>query len=90
MDVKHLARHVTEWQVAQNTKIPVGETISVCQDGGSLNLPFLETVVPDGHLGRPDDVVVGEHHTLGVASGAAGVDQGGALVDGDAPQPGVE
>ena len=53
-------------------------------------LPFLEAVVPDGHLGSPNNVVVGEHHALGVASGAAGVDQGGALVDGDAPQPGFE
>ena len=53
-------------------------------------LPFLEAVVPDGKLGGPDNVVVGEHHALGVASGAAGVDQGGALVDGDASQPGLE
>ena len=30
------------------------------------------------------------NHTLGVASGAAGVDQGGALVDGDPSQSGVQ
>ena len=53
-------------------------------------LPFLKAVVPDGQLGGPDNVVVGEHHALGVASGSAGVDQGGALVDGDASQPGLE
>ena len=53
-------------------------------------LPFLEAVVPDGHLGGPDNVVVGEHHALGVASGSTGIDKSGALVDGDAPQPGVE
>ena len=53
-------------------------------------LPFLEAVVPDGHLGRPDNVVVGEHHTLGVVSGTAGVDQRGALVDGDTAQSGFQ
>ena len=50
-------------------------------------LPFLEAVVLDGNFSSPENAVVGEHHTLGVASGSAGVDQGGALVDGDAPQP---
>ena len=53
-------------------------------------LPFLEAVVPDGKLGGPDNVVVGEHDTLGVASSTTGVDQGGALVDGDAPQSGLQ
>ena len=52
-----------------------------------LHLPLREVVVPEGNLAGPDDVVVGEHHTLGVASGARGVDQGGALVDGDTTQP---
>ena len=52
-------------------------------------LPFLKAVVPDGQLGGPDNVVVGEHHALGVAGGSTGVDQSGTLVDGDPPQPGL-
>ena len=53
-------------------------------------LAVLELGEPEVLQGGEDDVVVGEHHALGVASGATGVDQGGTLVDGDAPQPGLE
>ena len=45
-------------------------------------LPFLEVVRLYGNFSRPEDAVVGEHHTLGV-------DQSGTLVDGDPPQPGL-
>ena len=73
VDVKHLASHVAQRQIAQNSEISL-----------------LQTVVPDGHLGGPDDVVMGEHHPLGVPRGAGGVDQRGALVDGDTAQSGFQ
>ena len=83
---------MTQGQITQNSKIPTRDERLVFTMLGLVLpfLPFLEAVVPDGHLGRPDNVVVGEHHALGVASGATGVDQGGTLVDGDAPEPGLK
>ena len=47
-------------------------------------VPLLHAEVPGGQLGGPGDVVVGEHHALGVACGSTGVDKGAALVDGNA------
>ena len=92
VNIKHLSSHVAQWQITQHSEIPEISSLIELQNkvrAGALArkyLPLLQVVVPDGHLGCPDNVVVGEHDTLGVASSTTGVDQGGALVDGDAPQ----
>ena len=95
VDVQHICCHVAQGQIAQNTKIPTtDDNIFIFILSIFLFflfvLPFLKVVGLYGNFSSPQNAVVGEHHALGVASGAAGVDQGRALVDGDAPQPGLE
>ena len=86
VNVQHICRNMTQGQIAQNTEIPMRNDFcfypSLLFYFFSDVLPFLEVVGLYGNFSRPEDAVVGEHHTLGV-------DQSGTLVDGDPPQPGL-